>query len=276
MEQAASEGGSEIGDYKPVDKPDMTFEPGTYRVSLAADGNHEASLPTEIVGGGPKLKVSLPAEQTGYTLTADEAELDWQGSAKLSFELADGYAKGPSFAIKADGAAISPNADGTYSLSNAEADVAVAVEGVAPKLAQEVVYDASSEDSHNASLSGMLSPGATFSAVPLAPGDEAYDALSKIALAAGRDVVSACEAKLTGDYEGRLKASFKVGGAYEGRTLTVYHRKAPGDVEELRASVLDGWASVEVDGLPLAPLALAALASGAALVAFVARKARRR
>lgn len=242
MEWAASD----AGPYAKVADPNMAFKPGTYQVRLAADADHNASPAAGItIGAGPKLKVSLPADSIGYTLTADKTALDWHESATLAFELSEGYTKTASFAVKATGAAISSGPDGAYIVSDAEADVAVSVEGVAPEFTQQTVYDGS----HDVSLEGMLMSGAKFVVTPLPSGDASCDALSKMALAAGQDVVDAYEAKLIGNYEGRLRISFKVDDAYEGKTLTVYHQKDAGGIEELHSVVKDGWASVEVDGL---------------------------
>lgn len=103
---------------------------GTYEVRYQAKANYDASSATEItVADGRKLVVALPGNQVGYTLTSTATELDWKGSATLAFQLADGYFKGPDFAIKVNGKKVKLT-DGAYALADVEADVNVTVEGV--------------------------------------------------------------------------------------------------------------------------------------------------
>lgn len=103
---------------------------GTYEVRYQAKANYDASSATEItVADGRKLVVALPGNQVGYTLTSTATELDWKGSATLAFQHADGYFKGPDFAIKVNGKKVKLT-DGAYALADVEADVNVTVEGV--------------------------------------------------------------------------------------------------------------------------------------------------
>lgn len=105
---------------------------GTYEVRYRADSDHDASSATEVtVNAGGKLVVTLPAEQVGYTLTADATELDWHGSATLSFSLDSNYfADGKKFAVKVNGEKVELAANGTYKIKDVEGDVNVTVEGV--------------------------------------------------------------------------------------------------------------------------------------------------
>lgn len=106
--------------------------PGSYRLCYGATTNYEASeTVTVTIAAGPKLKVTLPAEQTGYTLTADATELDWHGSATLSFSLDPNYfADGEKFAVKVKDQKVELAGNGTYEIKDAESDMNVTVEGV--------------------------------------------------------------------------------------------------------------------------------------------------
>lgn len=106
--------------------------PGTYRLRYGATTNYNASKTVEAtVAAGDRLKVTLPAEQVGYTLTSTEAELDWHGSTALSFSLDSNYfADGEKFAVKVNDKKIELAGNGAYEIKNAESDLVVTVEGV--------------------------------------------------------------------------------------------------------------------------------------------------
>lgn len=106
--------------------------PGTYRLRYGATTNYNASKTVEVtVAAGNKLKVTLPAEQVGYTLTSTETELDWHGSTTLLFSLDSNYfAEDKKFAVKVNDKKIELAGNGTYEIKNAESDINVAVEGV--------------------------------------------------------------------------------------------------------------------------------------------------
>lgn len=106
--------------------------PGSYRLCYGATTNYEASeTVTVTIAAGPKLKVTLPAEQAGYTITADATELDWHGSATLKLTVADGYYATKDLAVKANGETIKPSEQGVYQLSKVEKDTVITVEGIA-------------------------------------------------------------------------------------------------------------------------------------------------
>ncbi len=106
--------------------------PGSYRLCYGKTTNYEASeTVTVTIAAGPRLKVTLPAEQTGYTLTADATELDWHGSATLMLAVADGYYATKDLAVKANGETIKPSEQGVYQLSKVEKDTEITVEGIA-------------------------------------------------------------------------------------------------------------------------------------------------
>ena len=105
---------------------------GTYEVRYRADSDHDVSSATEVaVNAGGKLVVTLPAEQVGYTITANPDKLDWHGSTTLTVSIESGYfADNDSYAVKVNNAVVTPDARGEFTVQNAESDLVVTVEGV--------------------------------------------------------------------------------------------------------------------------------------------------
>ena len=127
----------------PAGEESVTVEglaPETYEFRRPGDENHFASSPETItIQPGPKLTVTLPSPQTGYTLTADKVELSWHDSLKLTLTVAEGYYKTASFAVKAGNRTLTEE-NGTFALTDAEENVVITLEGVekdekAPSLA---------------------------------------------------------------------------------------------------------------------------------------------
>ena len=120
--QAVSEGVTELSG----------LAAGTYEVRYRADDDHEASAATKVtVAAGRKLAVTLPAEQVGYTLTADATELDWHGSATLTVSIESGYfTDNDSYAVKVNDSFVALNDRGEFTVQDVEGDVNVTVEGV--------------------------------------------------------------------------------------------------------------------------------------------------
>ena len=121
------------GDYEKVKDADMTFAAGTYYVRNAETTNYDVSKPTTVtIKAGEKIAVTIPTEeeQVGYTLTVDNAEVAWHGSAKLTFKLKDGYDKLEGFAVKVNGEKVELDGEGTYTISDIEAAKTITVEGV--------------------------------------------------------------------------------------------------------------------------------------------------
>ena len=108
--------------------------PGKYLVRYAESDNCFRSQDTQVViGPGRKLTVTLPAEQTGYTLTADKTEVSYGQTVVLTFKLLEGCQKGEDFALKVNGQTVTLNADGTCELKDIRGDQTVTVEGILDK-----------------------------------------------------------------------------------------------------------------------------------------------
>lgn len=105
---------------------------GTYEVRYRADSDHDVSSATEVaVNAGGNLVVTLPAEQVGYTITANPDKLDWHGSTTLTVSIESGYfTDNDSYAVKVNNAVVAPDARGEFTVQNAESDLVVTVEGV--------------------------------------------------------------------------------------------------------------------------------------------------
>ena len=127
----------------PAGEESVTVEglaPETYEFRRPGDENHFASSPETItIQPGPKLTVTLPSPQTGYTLTADKVELSWHDSVTLTLTLETGYYRTASLAVKA-GDRVFTEDKGTYTLTDVEENLTITLEGVekdekAPSLA---------------------------------------------------------------------------------------------------------------------------------------------
>ena len=127
----------------PAGEESVTVEglaPETYEFRRPGDKNHFASSPETItIQPGPKLTVTLPSPQTGYTLTADKEALSWHDSVTLTLTLETGYYRTASLAVKA-GDRVFTEDKGTYTLTDVEENLVITLEGVekdekAPSLA---------------------------------------------------------------------------------------------------------------------------------------------
>ena len=115
----------------------MTLAPGvTYEIRLAETKNYLPSAIQEItVQPGRKLKVTLPENQEGYTLTANKTQLDWHEDVVLTFKLNPvGAYKAADFGIWAEAGSektkLTLGNDGAVKLTAPEKDITITVTGV--------------------------------------------------------------------------------------------------------------------------------------------------
>lgn len=115
----------------------MTLTPGvTYEIRLAETKNYQHSATQEItVQPGRKLKVTLPENQKGYTLTASKTQLDWHEDVTLTFQLDSvGAYKAADFGIWAEAGSektkLTLGNDGAVTLTAPEKDITISVTGV--------------------------------------------------------------------------------------------------------------------------------------------------
>ena len=125
------------GAYQPITGETLANLPdGTYFVRYAPRDHYDPSADTAVeILPGRHLSVTVPAEQTGYTLLADTASVDDHGTAHADFALGAGYSRLDTFAVTASAGTVSEteNGDGsvTYTVSDITADTVLTVTGVA-------------------------------------------------------------------------------------------------------------------------------------------------
>lgn len=113
-----------------------TLTPGVYEIRLAETKNYLPSAIQEItVQPGRKLKVTLPENQKGYTLTASKTQLDWHEDVTLTFQLDSvGAYKAADFGIWAEAGSektkLTLGNDGAVTLTAPEKDITISVTGV--------------------------------------------------------------------------------------------------------------------------------------------------
>lgn len=114
-----------------------TLIPGvTYEIRLAETKNYLPSTTQEVtVQPGRKLKVTLPENQKGYTLTASKTQLGWHEDVELSFQLNSvGAYKAADFGIWAEAGSektkLTLGNDGAVKLTAPEKDITITVTGV--------------------------------------------------------------------------------------------------------------------------------------------------
>ena len=114
-----------------------TLTPGvTYEIRLAETKNYLPSAIQEItVQPGRKLKVTLPENQKGYTLTASKTQLDWHEDVELTFQLNPvGAYKAADFGIWAEAGSektkLTLGNDGAVTLTAPEKNITISVTGV--------------------------------------------------------------------------------------------------------------------------------------------------
>ena len=108
----------------------LSLAVGTYEFRLKETKNYNPTpAETVTIGAGPKLTVTLPSPQTGYSLTASKTQLGWHDSVTLTLTLETGYYPTASLAIKA-GDRVFTEDKGTYTLTNVEENLTITLEGV--------------------------------------------------------------------------------------------------------------------------------------------------
>ncbi len=117
--------------YTKVTDPDMNFDPGTYYVRYAAYSYYKASYRTEVtIDEGRKLKVNIPQEQIGYTLTVDKTELEYMSGFTITLNIADDYVKTEQFAVKLNGKDMQWGDQTQMGVQGCFEDIEITVEGV--------------------------------------------------------------------------------------------------------------------------------------------------
>lgn len=114
----------------------LPLSAGTYEIRMKETENYEASgIQTVTVRPGPKLTVTLPTNQKGYTLTASKTQLGWHEDVTLTFQLDSvGAYKAADFGIWAEAGSektkLTLGNDGAVKLTAPEKDITITVTGV--------------------------------------------------------------------------------------------------------------------------------------------------
>lgn len=105
---------------------------GKYYVRYKDSKNYYASSEKEVyVANGQEIKVNVPGNQVGYTLSVSNTVVDYNESSTLTFKLNKGYSKTTDFAVKVNGKTVQLNNNNQYTIKNIQKDTDITVEGVA-------------------------------------------------------------------------------------------------------------------------------------------------
>lgn len=105
---------------------------GKYYVRYKDSKNYYASSEKAVyIANGQEIKVNVPANQVGYTLSVSNTVVDYNESSTLTFKLNKGYSKTTDFAVKVNGETVQLNNNNQYTIKNIQKDTNITVEGVA-------------------------------------------------------------------------------------------------------------------------------------------------
>lgn len=105
---------------------------GKYYVRYKDSKNYYASSEKAVyIANGQEIKVNVPANQVGYTLSVSNTVVDYNESSTLTFALNKGYSKTKNFAVKVNGETVQLNNNNQYTIKNIKKDTNITVEGVA-------------------------------------------------------------------------------------------------------------------------------------------------
>lgn len=104
---------------------------GKYYVRYKDSKNYYASSEKAVyIANGQEIKVNVPANQVGYTLSVSNTVVDYNESSTLTFALNKGYSKTKNFAVKVNGETVQLNNNNQYTIKNIQKDTNITVEGV--------------------------------------------------------------------------------------------------------------------------------------------------
>lgn len=105
---------------------------GKYYVRYKDSKNYYASSEKAVyIANGQEIKVNVPGNQVGYTLSVSNTVVDYNESSTLTFALNKGYSKTKNFAVKVNGETVQLNNNNQYTIKNIQKDTNITVEGVA-------------------------------------------------------------------------------------------------------------------------------------------------
>lgn len=105
---------------------------GKYYVRYKDSKNYYASSEKDVyIANGQEIKVNVPGNQVGYTLSVSNTVVDYNESSTLTFKLNKGYSKTKDFAVKVNGETVQLDNNNQYTIKNIQKDTDITVEGVA-------------------------------------------------------------------------------------------------------------------------------------------------
>lgn len=105
---------------------------GKYYVRYKDSKNYYASSEKDVyIANGQEIKVNVPGNQVGYTLSVSNTVVDYNESSTLTFKLNKGYSKTKDFAVKVNGETVQLDNNNQYTIKNIQKDTNITVEGVA-------------------------------------------------------------------------------------------------------------------------------------------------
>ena len=206
---------------------------GSYTANTAIDLYPVWTLNTYVV--------TLPTG-TGYTVTAQggsSSPVARGGSFSFTIAIDNGYREGYGFAIKANGAPLTANDSGVYTISSITQAQTVTVEGVEQDVPApaDTVYNDPSKDDATIWLSGSGFAGDDLLITQALSAGSDYNAMLK--LADGTDVFGVYEISLQSGMKSTGSAmylTFDLAEKYAGHTFTLIHKKADGTFEYFYAT----------------------------------------
>lgn len=105
---------------------------GKYYVRYKDSKNYYASSEKDVyIANGQEIKVNVPGNQVGYTLSVNNTVVDYNEPSTLTFKLNKGYSKTKNFAVKINGETVQLDNNNQYTINNIQKDTDITVEGVA-------------------------------------------------------------------------------------------------------------------------------------------------
>lgn len=105
---------------------------GKYYVRYKDCKNYYASSEKDVyIANGQEIKVNVPGNQVGYTLSVSNTVVDYNEPSTLTFKLNKGYSKTKNFAVKINGETVQLDNNNQYTINNIQKDTDITVEGVA-------------------------------------------------------------------------------------------------------------------------------------------------
>lgn len=112
---------------------------------------------------------------------------------------------------------------------------------------EDAVQTTLKDEENNIEVSAKLDPNATLVITPIEKTSELYGDM--VVDLENHVILQVCDISVTGGYVGEIQVTFDVDSSYNGKVLTVLHKKADTTIEKLQNTVVDGKLTVTVTEL---------------------------